>query len=273
MVLIPPPKLLLQSWLEPLVLLSYSILAILTTILTLLVSSPTQLLHIHQWRNKAFALFWEKLNPPCAPGTEPEVDPVFRALFAENVSGIVVDLGPGSGVQCHLYALVTDQVKHVYFIEPNVELQTSLVHAAEKAGLAGRYTILTAGAEDVLTALSRHGLQPGHVDTILSIKCLCSVPHVPTKAAPALYKLLKGNGQGRLLFWEHIRNREFFPTTVYQWCLDWVWPTLLSGCHLSRDTDKVLREAGQWDTVTLKRSESYLWFAPIQFLFGLMVKA
>jgi len=79
-----------------------------------------------------------------------------------------------------------------------------MVAKIDEAGLRGKYTLLSCGAEDT-DVLETHGITDGSVDTIVSIQVLCSVDK-PGDVAKGLYKLLKPGG--KLIFWEHHHSHD-----------------------------------------------------------------
>lgn len=52
-----------------------------------------------------------------------------------------------------------------------------------------------------------------------------------------------------------------------------VWPYMMGGCQLTRDTAKLLREAGDWETVDLGAPKGEAWYEPIPYTMGRLVKA
>lgn len=47
----------------------------------------------------------------------------------------------------------------------------------------------------------------------------------------------------------------------------------MGGCQLTRDTAKLLREAGDWETVDLGAPKGEAWYEPIPYTMGRLVKA
>lgn len=122
--------------------------------------------------------------------------------------GTVLELGPGPGNQ--LPRLDQTQIHHVYGVEPNHAFIPLLRDKAAECGLEGKYTIIPCGVEDV-DSLKKSGLEPGSVDTILSMQVLCSVSR-PEQVAKELYRLLRPGG--KLIFWEHHCNHDWVTRIV-----------------------------------------------------------
>ena len=141
-----------------------------------------------------------------------------------------------------------------------------MLHAAVEAnGLAGKYEVLACGAEE----LEQQGLEKGTFDTVLCCKVLCGVPE-PAQVLKVLYEYLKPGGQ--LLVYEHVLNEENSLIRGWQRCMQWVWPVFLQGCNLDRCTEKLVREAGEWETVELRKPEGQLEWESIPFVLGRAVK-
>ena len=118
---------------------------------------------------------------------------------------------PGSGTT--LKYLDKSKLTHVYGIEPNTSLHPQLHQAIRDHGLSGVYTVLACGAED-MRALREAGITEGSVDTILSLKVLCSLPEPLAPALRDLYRLIAPGGQW--LVFEHVGNRRSVVTGLLQ---------------------------------------------------------
>ena len=135
------------------------------------------------------------------PGSaEVEEDSPVPSLIYEAY-GMVLELGPGDGQQ--IGRLDPSKITKIYGIEPNLALHPELRTSIAKAGLENIYTIVPCGIED-RAELRKYGIESEGMDTILSIKVLCSVPE-PERMTRELYRLLKPGGQ--LLLSEHVRSK------------------------------------------------------------------
>ena len=115
--------------------------------------------------------------------------------------GTVLELGPGTGQQ--LGRLNPSRITRIYGIEPNIALHPELRARIGKAGLENIYSVVPCGIEDI-AELKKYGIESESIDTVLSIKVLCSVPE-PERMTRDLYRLLKPGGQ--LLLSEHVRSK------------------------------------------------------------------
>ena len=77
-------------------------------------------------------------------------------------------------------------------------------------------------------------------DTVVAVLVLCTIPDPAASLAEARRVLLPG---GRLLFLEHVRAPD---PGLERWQrrLQPIWGRLACGCHLARDTERRIVEAG-----------------------------
>ena len=122
--------------------------------------------------------------------------------------GTVLELGPGSGNQLSRYDV--SKINRIYGVEPNVDLHAALRNNIKKNGLSDVYTLVPCGLEDS-EKLAEYGVQPGSMDTVMSVQVLCSVPE-PAASATALYRLLKPGGQ--MIVYEHVRSEDYVSRSV-----------------------------------------------------------
>ena len=54
--------------------------------------------------------------------------------------------------------------------------------------------------------------------------------------------------------------------------IDLVWPHFLGGCSITRDTERWLREAGDWSKIDLKQPEAEPSYQVIPHVMGVLVK-
>ncbi|KAK5164693.1 hypothetical protein LTR04_001748 [Oleoguttula sp. CCFEE 6159] len=198
--------------------------------------------------------------------------PALPSLLA-TATGTVLDIGPRTGVQLTHFTPAITSIDRIYGAEPGDEFHAELAANAAKAGLGEKYRILGCGAElaSLLPALRTEGVlaskateggekggdpeDQGVFDTIISDRVLCSVPH-PRATIAGLYALLKPGG--RLIVCEHVANAwqrpggSAFARLLQAFYMSLGWSFFCGGCHLDRDTGRVLREAGRWESVTLE---------------------
>ena len=147
----------------------------------------------HAW----FGRFWSYFGPMSKEVASPCVKPLLG-----EARGVVLDIGPGSGLWLDLFSATNnDKITKIYGVEPNPEHHPALRAAVRGAGLDAVYEILPVGVEDLENA----GIPKGSVDTIATIQVLCSVPG-PQQILKQLYPYLKPGGQW--LVYEHVRTNQ-----------------------------------------------------------------
>ncbi|CAG8112636.1 unnamed protein product [Penicillium salamii] len=212
-------------------------------------------------------------EPPAPVGSSALIPPLLH-----TASGVVLDIGPGTGTQMHL--LTSPSITALYGAEPCTSLHSAIREKAEQRGISSKYHILSTGvtATELMPALRDSGLDvdsDGIFDTILCVRVLCSVPNME-KTVRELYGMLKPGG--RILVTEHVVNPwrrakgsvlARFAQFFYQ-MLGWSW--LIGDCALDRDTETALRgAAGEegWESVELERN--FEWSA-MPYISGVLVK-
>lgn len=114
----------------------------------------------------------------------------------EAASGVVLELGPGSGNQLHRFDM--SRISQIYGIEPNPFYKDDINAKLNKHGV-NRYQLIVANVEDS-DILRAEGITEGSLDTVLCIQVLCAVQD-PKAVMKEVWKLLKPGG--KFIFWEH----------------------------------------------------------------------
>jgi SAM-dependent methyltransferase len=151
-----------------------------------------------------------------------------RRKIIPKASGVVLEIGAGGGRNFAYYD--REKVTQLIALEPEAGM---IKRGRERVpdGLAVEW--LERGAEAA-------GLAPGSVDTIVTTYTLCTIPDA-VGALSALRPALKP--EGRLLFCEHGLAPD---AGVVKWQrrIEPVWRPIAGGCHLTRDVDAMLANAG-----------------------------
>jgi SAM-dependent methyltransferase len=112
------------------------------------------------------------------------------------------------------------KITRVYGVEPNASHHAALRRSVEAAGLQDVYEIVPVGIEDLSSPSGgkRKGkwegsIEPGSVDCIVSVLCLCSIPD-PERHIRELYELLRPGG--RWYVFEHVRCEYSWYMRLYQ---------------------------------------------------------
>lgn len=192
--------------LTPLLDMAFSASYIPITIFRLLTTSPSKLLSWSSFQKAWFSNFWSWFGSMMRTKAATVVAPLIRS----HASGVILDIGPGSGEWVYIYSSTVNKVTKIYGVEPNLEHHVALRKAVEAAGLQDIYEILPVGAED----LGHVGLGNESVDTIVTVQMLCSCPN-PQGIVGSLYPMLKKGGTW--VVYEHVRTKYRDEFVGYFW--------------------------------------------------------
>jgi ubiquinone/menaquinone biosynthesis C-methylase UbiE len=147
-----------------------------------------------------------------------------RREMLAGLSGRVMEVGPGNGLNFPHYP---PSVQEVVAVEPEPYLRSRAVEAAASAPVPIR---VADGTADELPAAD------GSFDAVVVSGLLCSVADVPA-ALTEIHRVLRPGGQ--LRFYEHVRSRDFL-FAGFQQATDLIWPRLMGGCHVQRQTQAAI---------------------------------
>jgi ubiquinone/menaquinone biosynthesis C-methylase UbiE len=161
-----------------------------------------------------------------------------REELLAGLSGRVIEVGAGIGSN---FAHYPATVSEVIAVEPEPYLREKSAEAAAQAPVPVR---VVDGVADSLPA------EDGSVDAGVASLVLCSVPDQDTALAE-FHRVIKPGGE--LRFYEHVAsNRE--SRRKFQRFMDaTIWPRMLGGCHMTRDTRAAIERAG----FTVQRSRRF----------------
>jgi ubiquinone/menaquinone biosynthesis C-methylase UbiE len=171
--------------------------------------------------------FFARLLTRCGARNEERGNAELRRKLLRGLSGRVVEVGPGSGLNFPHYP---GTVADLLAVEPEIYLRERAREAAAAAPVKVRVVDGTA---------ERTTVDDASVDAVVVSGVLCSVQD--QAAALAEFRRILRPG-GELRFYEHVRSRTAFAR--YQDAADLVWPRLMGGCHPNRDTLSAIRAAG-----------------------------
>jgi ubiquinone/menaquinone biosynthesis C-methylase UbiE len=177
-------------------------------------------------KNPLFARYFER----CGARLEEHGGREIRRELLAGLSGRVVEVGAGTGLNFPHYPV---SVRDVVAVEPEPYLRGRAMRAAPAAPVPVTVSDGTAAELPATDA---------EFDAVVVSRVLCSVADVPAALAEFSRVLRPG---GQLRFWEHVRSRD--PAFArFQQAADLVWPRLMGGCHVERET---LTAIGQVFTV------------------------
>jgi SAM-dependent methyltransferase len=152
-----------------------------------------------------------------------------RSDLLSALSGRVVEIGAGTGTN---FAYYSDAVDQVVAFEPEPYLRKIAEGAAEAATTLVQ--VLDAPAELL-------PVEDESFDAAVASLVLCSVAD-PATAIGELYRVIRPGG--RLAFNEHVRSASPGVARVQMTADRLGWPRVSGGCHLGRDTERLLEAAG-----------------------------
>jgi ubiquinone/menaquinone biosynthesis C-methylase UbiE len=175
-------------------------------------------------RHPVFARFYARISPSMDAQGAVE----HRRTLLAGLAGQVLEVGAGNGLNFPHYP---PAVTEVLAVEPEPYLRGLAEAAAGQAPVPVR---VIDGSADALP------VPDASTDTAVASLVLCSVPD-QARALAELHRVLRPDGE--LRFFEHVRA-DTTGLARFQRLADVVWPTLVGGCHTSRDTLAAITAAG-----------------------------
>ena len=168
-----------------------------------------------------------------------------RQEMLAGLTGRVMEVGPGNGLNFPHYPV---SVQEVVAVEPEPYLRSRAVEAAAAAPVPIRVADGTAGE---LPA------PDGSFDAVVVSGLLCSVTDVHA-ALTEFRRVLRPGGE--LRFYEHVRSRDVL-FAGFQQAANLVWPRLMGGCHVRRQTRAAIDEVFTIETCRGFRfpPEAFVW--------------
>lgn len=160
----------------------------------------------------------------------------WRSDLLDGLTGTVVELGSGTGVNVEHYP---DTVDHVTFTEPDPGMRRQLEAKLDRARDAGTFGPASAEVRtDRAEALS---VPDGSADHVVATLVLCTVKD-PAAALAEARRVLRPGGQ--LVYLEHVAAEDRPDRLRWQRRIDPVWRLVAGGCRLTRTTQHSIEDAG-----------------------------
>lgn len=152
-----------------------------------------------------------------------------REKVVPKARGVVLEIGMGTGLNLPHYR--AEQITSLTGLDPALALPDKARRRLAQTRL--QVDLIAVGAEGI-------PLPDDSIDTVVMTYTLCTIPE-PTAALAEIRRVLKPGG--KLLFCEHAKAPD---EAVRKWQnrLQPLWGPLAGGCHLNRDIESLLREAG-----------------------------
>lgn len=163
----------------------------------------------------------------CACGSKPIN--YQRQKVVPLAKGKVLDIGIGSGLNIPFYN--SDKIDKVIGIDPSHEL----IELAKELANDSKASI-----ELVIGSAESIPYPDNFFDTVLVTYTMCTIPNVAI-ANKEMWRVLKDDG--RLIFCEHGLAPDK-KISKWQNRIDPLWGKIAGGCHLNRDIQKLITDAG-----------------------------
>ena len=163
----------------------------------------------------------------CACGSKPINNQ--RQKVVPLARGKVLDIGIGSGLNIPFYN--SDKIDKVIGIDPSHEL----IELAKELANDSKASI-----DFVIGSAESIPYPDNFFDTVLVTYTMCTIPNVAI-ANKEMWRVLKDDG--RLIFCEHGLAPDK-KISKWQNRIDPFWGKIAGGCHLNRDIQKLITDAG-----------------------------
>ena len=163
----------------------------------------------------------------CACGSKPIN--YQRQKIVPLAKGKVLDIGIGSGLNIPFYN--SDKIDQVIGIDPSHEL----IELAKELANDSKASI-----DFVIGSAESIPYPDNFFDTVLVTYTMCTIPNV-AMANKEMWRVLKDDG--RLIFCEHGLAPDK-KISKWQNRIDPFWGKIAGGCHLNRDIQKLITDAG-----------------------------
>jgi ubiquinone/menaquinone biosynthesis C-methylase UbiE len=154
----------------------------------------------------------------------------WRRDLLSGITGHVLEIGSGTGANLSFY---TGKALTLTLCEPDPTMRKQLIEKLNQLGLANT-TVSTDGAEIIQV--------PDHsLDYVVSTLVCCSVKDLATSLLE-IKRVLKPSG--KFVFLEHVAADAGSGRRKWQNILNPVWRKLAGNCHLNRNTQQAILDAG-----------------------------
>lgn len=173
------------------------------------------------------ALFYDQ----CMKSTEDACLIEWRKNLLRSVSGKVLEIGAGTGASLELYPREAEIELHL--TEPDRNMRLKLEKKARESKL-NHINVLAFPAESL-------ECDDNQYDYVFASLVCCSVENVEATLAE-IKRVLKP--EGRFIFLEHVAAEQGTKRRKWQNRLNVLWRKLAGNCHLNRETEKSISNAG-----------------------------
>lgn len=173
------------------------------------------------------ALFYDK----CMKATEDACLIDWRKELLKNVDGKLLEIGAGTGASLDLFP--KNSCLDIYLAEPDQNMRNQLIEKVKKQNHSN------------VSILSCHGESIDSEDNFydyvfVSLVC-CSVKDIGA-SLHEIKRVLKDDG--RFIFLEHVAAQNGSNRRKWQDRINTFWRKLAGNCHLNRETEQHIKNAG-----------------------------
>jgi len=154
----------------------------------------------------------------------------WRKALLQNLSGDILELGSGTGANLDFYP---KNLNSLTLTEPNQHMRSKLI--AKLDAYQDLPTIMHHWKAESIPA------PDDSYDAVVSTLMLCSVKN-PQQVLSEIFRVLKHGG--KFIFIEHVIATNKPKRLKWQKRIEPFWKIISCGCHLTRDTEKYIKEAG-----------------------------
>lgn len=151
----------------------------------------------------------------------------YRQKVVSRAFGAVLEIGFGSGANLPFY----NNIHNLYALEPSSEIYALSLERSRNHDFPIEH--LDCPAESIIIA-------DNVVDSVVSTLTLCSVKH-PYLALGEIRRVLKPGG--KFFFFEHGKSSDPIIAKTQEWLTPFS-KCLCGGCHLDRDIENLILDAG-----------------------------
>ena len=165
----------------------------------------------------------------------------WRTELLSDIDGDVLEIGSGTGINLAHYP---DAIQSLVLTEPDSHMLRILNNNISE--------IDNEKISTEMIAADKLGFADNSFDSVVSTLVLCSVPS-PERTLEEIRRVLKPGG--KLYFMEHVIAADTPHIIKWQKMLQPFWVCMCGNCHLTRDTETYMRNAGfDFDKIDRLRS-------------------
>jgi ubiquinone/menaquinone biosynthesis C-methylase UbiE len=154
----------------------------------------------------------------------------WRRELLRGVSGEVLEIGAGTGASIDYYP---DAVTRLVLSEPDRHMRRQLADKVGSLGLS--HVSVAAGSAERVEA------EDASFDYVVTSLVCCSVSNLQASLREIERVLRPGGG---FVFLEHVAAARGSPRRRWQNGLNPLWRTFMGNCHLNRETEQAIVDAG-----------------------------